>query len=137
VASPIYFHHLTAPLKKIIDRFRSFVHIRITETGLIHTPWQQWKKQLVLILSQGSPSPVDARPVEELFQFLHQILGLETPLIKAVGTRLAMVNQVAKNEEELRRLYLKLGLPDHLVKTDFQANRALLEKCYRLGQNLQ
>ena len=38
-ASPIYFHHLTAPLKKLLDRFRSFIHVQITEQGLRHTPW--------------------------------------------------------------------------------------------------
>ena len=38
-ASPIYFHHITAPLKKILDRFRSFLHVQLTEQGLKHTPW--------------------------------------------------------------------------------------------------
>ena len=32
-ASPIYFHHLTAPLKKLLDRFRSFIHVQITNRG--------------------------------------------------------------------------------------------------------
>jgi multimeric flavodoxin WrbA len=33
-ASPVYFHHVTAQLKKLIDRFRSLFHVQITETGL-------------------------------------------------------------------------------------------------------
>ena len=37
-ATPIYFHHVTASMKRLIDRFRSFNHVAITETGLIHTP---------------------------------------------------------------------------------------------------
>ena len=43
--SPVYFHHLSAQLKKILDRFRSFIHVKITEKGLYHTPWHNWQKQ--------------------------------------------------------------------------------------------
>ena len=52
-ASPIYFHHVTAPMKTIIDRFRSFVHVQITENGIKHTPHQLWNKDFVLLLPMG------------------------------------------------------------------------------------
>ena len=31
-ASPIYFHHLPGPVKILLDRFRSFNHVQITES---------------------------------------------------------------------------------------------------------
>jgi multimeric flavodoxin WrbA len=69
-ATPVYFHHVPAQLKKIIDRFRSFVHVQITETGLIHTPHTEWKKDFVLLLTLGSSSDSDAQPVIDLFRFM-------------------------------------------------------------------
>src|SRR4030042_252454 len=74
-ASPVYFHHLTAPLKKILDRFRSFMHVQITEGGLNHKAWQKWKKNFVLLLSLGSPDTTDAKPIIDLFTFLTAALG--------------------------------------------------------------
>lgn len=65
-ATPVYFHHVSAQLKKIIDRFRSFVHVQITESGLKHTPHVEWEKDFVLLLSLGSSSDLDAQPVIEL-----------------------------------------------------------------------
>jgi multimeric flavodoxin WrbA len=135
-ASPIYFHHLTAPLKKILDRFRSFLHVRITEEGLEHTPWHEWKKEFVLILSLGSSSDADAQPVIELFKYMTTILGAENHLQSIVGTRLAVVGQVRMTQEELRGLYNKLNLPVRLAAFDFERNHLLLEKCFQVGSQL-
>ncbi len=135
-ASPIYFHHLTAPLKKILDRFRSFMHVQITGEGLNHRPWQEWKKHFVLLLSQGSPDAADAEPVIDLFTFLTHALGPGNSLHTIVGTRLAVKGQVTMNGEELSSLYAKLELPASLADTDRQRNQALLQSCYELGRRL-
>jgi NAD(P)H-dependent FMN reductase len=135
-ASPVYFHHLSAPLKKILDRFRSFIHVQITAEGLRHTPWQPWNKQLVLLLSLGSSRDDDARPIRDLFDFLAGVLGPGTAVSPIAGTRLAVANQVAMDAEELRALYPKIGLPETLAEEDYQRNRALLQKCYELGRDL-
>ena len=135
-ASPIYFHHLSAPLKKILDRFRSFMHVRITEQGLRHTPWEEWKKHFVLLLSLGSPHDTDARPVIDLFTFLTSTLGPENKLHTIVGTRLAVSKQVSMSQEDLSALYLKLGLPARLADIDYGRNRTLLQSCFDLGRRL-
>lgn len=135
-ASPVYFHHLPAPLKKVIDRFRSFNHVQITEKGLVHTPWQVWKKDFVLILTMGSPDPVDAEPIVDLFRFITSVLGPENRLHIITANRLAVVKQVIKSEDELAALYLKLKLPAHLVRADYEKNRTLLEECRKLGADL-
>ena len=135
-ASPIYFHYLTAPLKKILDRFRSFLHVQITDHGLKHTPWREWRKQFVLLLCLGSSDCSDTQPVLDLFKFMTTILGSENILHSIVGTRLAVTNQVRMTVEELFNLYPKLGLPPHLAEQDYHRNQMLLKKCYELGKKL-
>jgi multimeric flavodoxin WrbA len=135
-ASPIYFHHITASLKKIIERFRSFVHIQMTETGLNHTPRQEWNKDIVLLLCMGSSDVSDARPVIELFEFIKSILGPKNRLHIITATRLAVIKQVIKTEAELSELYPKLGLPANLAKEDFNKNQKVLKQCFELGKKL-
>jgi multimeric flavodoxin WrbA len=135
-ASPVYFHHLTAPLKTILDRFRSFMHVQITGQGLIHTSWQAWKKLFVLLLTQGSPDEADAKPIIDLFTFLTQALGPGNSLHTIVGTRLAVKGQVTMSAEALRTLYIKLELPARLAAIDYERNQSLLLSCYELGHRL-
>ena len=135
-AAPVYFHHLPAPLKMIIDRFRSFIHVRITETGLIHTPWQEWKKQFVLILTMGSSDDSDANPVVDLFRFMTSILGPENELHLVKATRLAMAGQLTRSTEELKVLYDKMKLSPHLAERDHSRNSQLLASVKQLGFSL-
>ncbi|MFO7669935.1 MAG: flavodoxin family protein [Bacteroidales bacterium] len=134
--SPIYFHHLPSSMKKLLDRFRSLVNVRITETGLIHTPYHKWAKEFVLILSLGASQTDDAQPVIDLFNYICSIMGPGNTLHVMTGTRLAMVNQVKYNEDELKKLYGKLGLPERLAADDSKKNRELLDQCHKLGKML-
>jgi len=134
-ASPIYFHHVTAQLKKIIDRFRSFVHVQITESGLKYTPWHEWRKQIILILSLGSSVEKDTEPVIDLFNFIKHQLGKENKLTSIIGTRLAVTNQVKMTEDELKLLYSKISIPVQLAKEDYLKNQKLLQQCYEIGKN--
>ena len=135
-ASPVYFHHLTAPLKKIVDRFRSFMHVQITEHGLKHTPWHLWQKHFVLLLCLGSSVDDDAQPIIDLFKFMIEVLGPENNLTSIIGNRLAVANQVRLSKEGLNILYSKLKLPVHLVDQDFHRNQQLLQQCYEFGKKL-
>jgi hypothetical protein len=123
-------------LKKLVDRFRSFVHVQITEEGLIHTPHQEWKKDFVLLLSMGSPDPVEAQPIIDLFKYMTSILGADNRLHVITATRLAMSNQLIKNADELRSLYPKLQLPGRLAAEDYIRNQEILDRCYNLGMDL-
>ena len=134
--SPVYFHHLPGPLKNILDRFRSFMHVQITEHELKHTPWHDWRKQFILILCQGSPDSSDAQPIIDLFTFITRALGEGNTLLSIVATRLAVVNQIKMTEEELKILYEKLELPVQLAKPDYQSNQVLLQLCYEAGRKL-
>ena len=134
--SPIYFHHVPSAMKKLLDRFRSLVHVRVTETGLIHTPYHDWNKDIVLILSLGASQIDDAQPVIDLFSYINKIMGPNNRLHVITGTRLAMVNQVKLDEEELLALYRKMGLPASLASDDFIKNREVLNQCQKLGIDL-
>ena len=135
-ASPIYFHHVSAQLKKIIDRFRSFVHVQITDSGLKHTPHATWEKDFVLLLSLGSSSNKDAQPVIELFKYMVNMMGSQNRLHIILATRLGVIKQVIKTEEELLELYPKLGLSESHVKNDFEKNQKILHECFELGKKL-
>jgi len=135
-SSPVYFHHVPAALKIIINRFRSFVNVHITKTGLNHIPWKLWNKNFVLILTMGSSDVNDAKPVIELFEFITSILGKHNNLHVIAATRLAMANQINKNEKELIELYKKLNLSSELAIMDYITNKNTLQKCYDLGLSL-
>ncbi|HRW63086.1 MAG TPA: flavodoxin family protein [Bacteroidales bacterium] len=135
-ASPIYFHYVSAPLKKIIDRFRSFVHVQITEEGVKHTPWNAWQKDFVLLLSMGSSNDMDAQPVVDLFEYITEVMGESNRLYVVKATRLAFVNQILKPVDELAPVYKKLNLPEELAIPDAHKNKALLESIEKLGFDL-
>ena len=135
-ASPVYFHHLSAPLKKIIDRFRSFIQVQITPESIRHKPWTAWNKRFVLLLCMGSSDSADALPVIDLFRFMTGILGTENTLQVFSGSRLAIAGQVALPAGELAALYGKLGLPAGLAEEDCSRNRNLLQSCYDAGRAL-
>jgi multimeric flavodoxin WrbA len=136
VATPVYFHHLPGPMKLIIDRFRSFIHVQITETGLIHTPYESWNKQFVLLLSMGSSDDRDAEPIIELFRFMTSILGSGNSLHLLKATRLAVAGQVIRKPEQLEVLYEKMKLPPRLAAQDERHNRELLDNVENLGFSL-
>ena len=135
-SSPVYFHHISGDLKKILDRFRSFVNVRLDDNGLIHTPWQAWNKKFVLLMSQGSPDEADAMPAKELFEFITTILGSDNCFKFLLGKRLVVSRQIKMNESELKDLYLKLKIPFKCIKSDLLSNSALLNDCYQAGLNL-
>ncbi len=136
VASPIYFHYVTAALKKLIDRFRSLVHVQITEEGIKHTPRTEWKKEIVLILSMGSSDDIDAQPVIDLFNYIKNVMGEENNLHVIKATRLAVIKQITKNKAELNELYNKLNLNPKLAADDINKNKNILKNAFNLGRML-
>lgn len=135
-AMPVYFHHVPASMKRLIDRFRCFHHVRITENSLIHTPFHPWKKEIVLLMSMGSPSASEAQPIIQLFEFMCTVLGKENRLHVITATRLVTPGQLHYDETSLRRLYQRLELPLHLVPIDYRRNQEILQQCYELGKNI-
>ena len=135
-ATPVYFHHVPGPLKIIIDRFRSFMHVRITETGLQHTPWHEWKKKFVAIMTLGSSSTDDTLPLIDLFRFIVRELGTANEFLSIIGTRLAVAKQITMPIDSLRLLYPKLDLPASLASHDYERNQKLLRECYTTGKHI-
>ena len=135
-ASPVYFHHLTAQLKKILDRFRCFINVQLAESGLTHIPYQEWNKKFILLLCLGSSNDRDAKPIIELFTFITSMLGKGNTLSWIIGKRLAVAGQVSMPEAKLAGLYPKLGLPSSLSKEDYRQNQLLLKRCFELGKTV-
>lgn len=135
-ASSVYFHHLTAPLKKILDRFRSFHHVQITESGLVHTPYHTWEKDFVLLLSMGSPSNEEAKPIVKLFEFVTELMGEKNKLHVVEATRVGIGKQVSRSKDELLKLYEKMKIPTSLAEPDYKNNQETLKKCENLAKKL-
>ena len=136
LGTPIYFHHVSAPLKKVIDRFRSFMHVRMAETGLVHTPWQSWEKHFVLLLSLGNQVIDDALSVVALLEFMTGTLGPRNYLTTIIGKGLGKANQLKMKEDRLQEFYRKIKMPEHLVSPHYHRNQKLLEDCYLLGKKI-
>jgi NAD(P)H-dependent FMN reductase len=133
-AGPVYFHHVAAPLKMILDRFRSFMHIRLTDQGLVHTPWQEWNKHFVLLLSMGASSDEEARPVVDLFEYITAVLGPANRLSVVAATGLALAGQIEMIPAQLRDVYRKLGLDERRCDEDYALNQGFLNKARELGR---
>jgi putative NADPH-quinone reductase len=135
-AAPIYFHHVPAPLKMILDRFRSFMNVRITAKGLVHTPWQEWSKHFVLLLAMGAPSNEEARPVVELFEYITGVLGPSNRLSIVAATGLALAGQITMDAAQLRDAYGKLGLNPEQADDDSSRNQGFLRRAHVLGESI-
>ncbi len=136
ISSPVYFFNFPSELKRIIDRFRSFIHVRITEDGLIHTPWVKWRKKFVVLLSMGSPDENEGAGIINIMKFIVKELGENNELHIFNGTRLAVRGQIGFSPDELINLYEKLKIPVELAKSDHSGNIELLSKIYSLGTEL-
>ena len=135
-SSPIYFHHTTASMKKLIDRFRSFIRVQITEQGLIHTPHVAWRKKFYLFTAHGSSSADDAEPLINLFSFMTDALGEGNELLYLTGVRLAVSSQILFNEEQMINIYRKLGLPERLAGGDLERNQKILHEAEKMANSL-
>ena len=133
ISSPIYFHHLPGPLKMILDRFRSFMNVKVTETDLVHKPWRPWSKRFVLLLTLGSPVPDDAQPVIDLFNYMTEMLGTGNSLEVLTSTCVQMNGQIDMNEQRLINLYSRMGLPEEMAHKDFLRNQEKLKQAFNLG----
>lgn len=136
ISSPVYFFNFPSELKKVIDRFRSFIHVRITEDGLIHTPWTKWNKKFVVFLSMGSPDKSEGAGIVGTMNFIVEVLGEDNELFVFNGTRLAVQGQIGLEKEKLKSLYEKLQIPSGMVEPDLAANRELLSRIHLLGSEL-
>lgn len=135
-AGPVYFHHLSGPLKTVLDRFRSFINVKITPDGLIHTPWVKWEKHFVLLSVMGSSNQADAQPIIDLFQFITKELGEDNRFSSLLGTRLARAEQLCLDEEQLTGFYKMIGFSEEFAKEDVLKNKNLLDAAYLLGSGV-
>lgn len=136
ISSPVYFFNFPSELKKVIDRFRSFIHVRITEDGLIHTPWTKWDKKFVVLLSMGSPDRSEGAGIIETMKFIVKELGEDNKLYTFNGTRLAVQGQIEFGLDKLKTIYGKLQIPVEMAEPDFTGNRELMSRIYSLGTEL-
>ena len=135
-ATPIYFHHATSSLKKLLDRFRSFLNVRITRDGIIHKPHIVWNKKIFLFTAHGSSSDEDAQPLIEMFEFMTEVMGRGNSLQTVTAVRLAVSGQILFTREQLIELYKKLELPLELAAEDAERNRKYIMQAESMAESL-
>ncbi len=135
-STPVYFHHATSSMKKLLDRFRSFIHVKITEEGLIHTPHSEWQKKIFLFTALGSSSKKDAEPLIDLFSFMNKVLGNKNRFEYLTAERLAVSGQILFGKSQLKDLYGKLDLSESLVEEDYKRNRQYIEAAGLMADRL-
>ncbi len=67
---------------------------------------------------------------------MKEVLGENNRLHVIKATRLAVIKQVQKTEDELKELYPKLMLSETLAKSDYKKNQDILKTCFNLGKQL-
>ena len=134
-STPIYFHHASSSMKKMLDKFRSFVKVRITEDGIVHLPHTDWDKDWILLTAHGSSDVSDAEDLNKLFTFICETMGDRNRLNIINATRLAVSGQIGFDEQRLSSLYRKLELPENLAAADAEKNKKWLEEAYQLGRS--
>lgn len=137
ISSPVYFHHFPGPLKSLLDRFRSFVDVSVKEEGLVHRPWQTWRKSFILLLTLGSPLTDDAQPIIDLFTYMTEILGPENSLEILIAPSLQMSGQISMREEQLINLYSRMGRSESWAREDYLRNQKILKLAYEFGVKKQ
>ena len=135
-STPVYFHHATSSMKRLLDRFRSFIHVQITEDGLIHTPYAEWNKTIILITSQGSPDVGEAEPLNSLFNFVAETMGEGNRLMIINALKLAVGGQLNYSISELESLYAKLKINKESAEKDFIRNRSYITKLEGIAEML-
>ncbi len=135
-ASPVYFLHFPAPVKLLLDRFRSFVNVKLTENALDYQAFDKWDKDFVLLLSLGSSSVQDAEPIIELFQHITNLLQCRDRLHYLIARRMILSGQIFMDEQSLSNFYDKLGINKNEASQDYLKNKDLLQKCKELAERL-
>ncbi len=135
-ATPVYFHHMTASMKKILDRFRSFITVQITRDGILHTPHIAWSKKFHLITAMGSSSDEDAGPLVDLFNFITSNFGEGNSFTFQNSTRLAVAGQLDLNASRLKALYRMMKIPEDLAQPDYERNLKILKDAEETGYKL-
>ena len=137
-ASPVYFHHVTGPLKLLLDRFRSLLHVKMVHggIGLEHEPRYDPRKAWGLILVQGARGEHGVREVRDLVAFVAGI-GCEDPFLDVlVGNGLGLSGQVRMDAEALAILYRKVGLPPERAPADAAYNEELRDRAHAMGRRM-
>lgn len=138
ISSPVYFHSMPGPLKTLIDRFRSVMHVTVLKNRLLCEPALRGEKDFLVILVQGEPTSDDYKPALELLRTFSKRVANARRVLLLAAKGLPMKGQVKMDSDSLKALFAKLSLPtdDKFVSERARYNRKLIEKAHRLGAAL-
>jgi len=77
------------------------MNAKLTVAELEYTPYAEWKKDFVLLLSMGSSLPENAQPVLDYFNNLNKELDSNNKVHSIIGTRMALPGQISFTQEKM------------------------------------
>jgi len=133
--TPIYFHWMSSQLKVLMDRFRSFMHIRIMPHTLIHTPVARLPERYAFIGVLGSPVEDDAIPLMKFFKDLTKMFKGRLAG-EMIASKLAVRKQVTMTEDELREVFGKMEMDADLAMPYNTIYLSYLMRAEQMGRKL-
>jgi multimeric flavodoxin WrbA len=138
ISSPVYFHSIPGPLKTVLDRFRSVIHVTVRKNKLLCETTLPGRKDFLIILVQGEPTADDYKPAYQLLKTFSKRVARARKVLLLVAKGLPMKGQVKMNFDSLKSLFKKLALPtnDRFVSERMCHNRKLIQKARTLAASL-
>jgi hypothetical protein len=114
--------------------------VRVTPDGdgLVHEPRFPADKEYGLIMVMGGLAEYGCEGLRDLFAFLASNLShmREREVDTLVAKGLPMEGQVRRKEEDLGKLYRRLGVEGKNPQKDYLQNQATLNKAYQMGRRM-
>jgi len=138
ISSPVYFHSVPGPLKTLIDRFRSVMHVTVLKNRLLCEPTLSGKKDFLIILTQGEPTGDDYKSAFQLLRTFSNRVARARRVLLLAAKGLPMKGQVKMDFDSLKALFAKLSLPtdDKFVLEKMRRSEKLIQKARRLAASL-
>ena len=136
IASPVYFHGISAILKNALDRFRSVLRVRFTPSSLIHDTVSWPAKDVAVILTQGEPIGNDFESPLQNLKFFSKLVCRADDVRTLIAKGLTIAAQVEMDETRLRAFWRSSSLDPNVFiefRDRFASYRDLADT---LGRNL-
>ncbi|MDH4163811.1 MAG: flavodoxin family protein [Nitrospirota bacterium] len=134
-STAIYSRLMTGPMKCLMDRFRPFMKVTITNKGPIFMSRLKSKKHFIVITTNSAPHEAEAKPAIDIYsEFINKLTAGNGGMVGVLnGCGLKAKGQVGMDPAALSKLAEKMKLPQEAATHMLGTNAMYLETAYQLG----
>lgn len=138
LSAPVYYHYIPGEMKVLMDRFRSTLHVQITEEKLNYTYADTKKgKSFFFILTLGHPKRDDAIPALQALKLWAGMTSREPVILNPlIATFLALPDQINASREKLSSIFQKMSIPLEILEEKYDLYQNFKEYAYEAGKKL-